>query len=188
MCTPNSKSNLLKMRRAGMRLVALVRKSSTVTEQQRGKFETTNTCIWRNHWSTKGSGDGGESTRSGILHTTQTGCTSYKIANSLWHICEGFRWCPFLNDPPLQNKLWRVLVRGHLNPVVATGNLQKAFLQVRIREADRDAMCLHGCRDKHFPLTTLWFTRPFFGLTSSPFLLGELWRHTLATGRRKSQR
>ena len=53
-----------------------------------------------------------------------------------------------LNDclhagPPLQNKLWRVLVRGRFNPVVVSGDLQKAFLQVRIEEAYHDAMRFH---------------------------------------------
>ena len=84
---------------------------------------------------------------------------------------------PSLNDclhagPPLQNKLWSVLVRGRFNPVAVTADLQKAFLQVRIREADRDAMRFHWRRDEHSPLETLQFTRALFGLTSSPFLLG----------------
>ena len=84
---------------------------------------------------------------------------------------------PSLNDclhagPPLQNKLWSVLVRGRFNPVAVNGDLQKAFLQVRIREADRDAMRFHWRRDEHSPLETLRFTRALFGLTSSPFLLG----------------
>ena len=88
-----------------------------------------------------------------------------------------FDGAPSLNDclhagPPLQNKLWSVLVRGRFNPVAVTGDLQKAFLQVRIREADRDAMRFHWRRDEHSPLTTLRFTRALFGLTSSPFLLG----------------
>ena len=70
---------------------------------------------------------------------------------------------PSLNDclhagPPLQNKLWSVLVRGRFNPVAVTGDFQKAFLQVRIREADRDAMRFHWRRDEHSPLETLRFT------------------------------
>ncbi|XP_048580704.1 uncharacterized protein LOC116619237 isoform X2 [Nematostella vectensis] len=55
------------------------------------------------------------------------------------------REAPSLNDclhkgPPLQNKIWDVLVRGRFNTVAITGDLQKAFLQVRVRECDRDAM------------------------------------------------
>ena len=104
-----------------------------------------------------------------------------------------FDGAPWVNDclhagPTLQNKLWGVLFRGRFNPVAVSGDLQKAFLQVRIKEADRDAMRFHWCRDEHSPLTTLRFTRALFGLTSSPFLLGESSRHILATGRRKSQK
>lgn len=53
-----------------------------------------------------------------------------------------------------------------------TGDLQKAFLQVRVKEADRDAMRFHWRRDEQSPLETLRFTRPLFGLASSPFTLG----------------
>lgn len=88
-----------------------------------------------------------------------------------------FDGAPSLNDclhagPPLQNKLWNVLVRGRFNPVAINGDLQKAFLQVRVRETDRDAMRFHWRRDEHSPLETLRFTRALFGLVSSPFLLG----------------
>ena len=88
-----------------------------------------------------------------------------------------FDGAPSLNDglhadPPLQNKLWSLLVRGRFNPVAVSGDLQKAFLQVRIKEADRDAMRFHWRRDEHTPLPTLRFTRALFGLNSSPFLLG----------------
>ena len=88
-----------------------------------------------------------------------------------------FDGAPSLNDslhagPPLQNKLWSVLVRGRFNPVAINGDLQKAFLQVRVRETDRDAMRFHWRREEHSPLETLRFTRAVFGLASSPFLLG----------------
>ena len=84
---------------------------------------------------------------------------------------------PSLNDclhagPPLQNKLFNVLVRGRFNPVAVAGDIQKAFLQVRVRADDRDALRFHWQRDEHSPLETLRFTRALFGLASSPFLLG----------------
>lgn len=46
-----------------------------------------------------------------------------------------------LNDclnagPLLQNKLWDVLVRQWSYPIAVAGDLKKAFLQVRIKEAD----------------------------------------------------
>ena len=48
---------------------------------------------------------------------------------------------PSLNDclevgPPLQNKLWKVLVRGRFHPVALAGDIRKAFLQVRIHVQD----------------------------------------------------
>ena len=50
-----------------------------------------------------------------------------------------------LNDclhpgPPLQNKMWKVLVRQRTYPVTLTGDIMKAFLQIRIREAERDVL------------------------------------------------
>ena len=55
---------------------------------------------------------------------------------------------PSLNDclhpgPPLQNLLWNVLVRACLYPVLLTGDLQKAFLQVCIEQEERDALRFH---------------------------------------------
>ncbi|XP_068691046.1 uncharacterized protein [Montipora foliosa] len=48
---------------------------------------------------------------------------------------------PSLNDcleiePPLQNQLWKVLLRGRFYTVALAGDIQKAFLQVRIRPED----------------------------------------------------
>ena len=84
---------------------------------------------------------------------------------------------PSLNEclhpgPNLQNKLWDVLVRGRFHPVALAGDLQKAFLQVRIQENDRDALRFHWRKDPKSDLETLRFTRALFGLVSSPFLLG----------------
>jgi hypothetical protein len=84
---------------------------------------------------------------------------------------------PSLNDclvgPPLQNKLWSVLVRGRFHPVCLSGDLRKAFLQVRISSGDRDVLRFHWLKDINTDeIQTLRFTRALFGLTSSPFLLG----------------
>ena len=84
---------------------------------------------------------------------------------------------PSLNDclhpgPPLQNLLWSVLIRARFYPVLLTGDLQKAFLQVRIKEEERDALRFHWKFKGHSEIETLRFTRALFGLTSSPFLLG----------------
>jgi hypothetical protein len=72
----------------------------------------------------------------------------------------------------LQNKLWSVLVRGRFHPVAVSGDLQKAFLQVRIKAEDRDALRFHWKPNSQAQIQTLRFTRALFGLAPSPFLLG----------------
>ena len=75
--------------------------------------------------------------------------------------------------PPLQNLLWSVLVRNRFHPVALVGDLKQAFLQVRIRQEDRDAMRFHWLKDlKTKQVEMLRFTRALFGLAPSPFLLG----------------
>ena len=82
-------------------------------------------------------------------------------------------------DLPLQNKLWGVLTRCRFHPVLVAGDLRRAFLQVRIREVDRDALRFHWIVDKHSKeVETLRFTRVVFGLAPSPFLLnGVIQQH-----------
>ena len=91
---------------------------------------------------------------------------------------------PSLNEclhtgPPLQNKLWSVLVRNRFHPVVVAGDLRRAFLQVRVRETERDALRFHWLTDKETnEVQTLRFTRVVFGLAPSPFLLnGVIHQH-----------
>ena len=93
---------------------------------------------------------------------------------------------PSLNDclhtgPSLQNKLWNVLVRGRFYPVALSGDLQKAFLQVRIKADDRDALRFHWQESAGAKVETLRFTRALFGLTTSPFLLGGVIDSHLST-------
>ena len=62
------------------------------------------------------------------------------------------------------------------------GDLHKAFLQVRIRETERDALWFHWIVDKHYrKVETLRFTRVLFGLAPSPFLLGGVIQQHLET-------
>ena len=91
---------------------------------------------------------------------------------------------PSLNDclnagPPLQNRLWDVLVRMRFHPVALTGDLKQVFLQVRIKQAERDALRFHWKPDIDVNVETLRFTRALFGLTCSPFLLGGVIEHHL---------
>ena len=98
---------------------------------------------------------------------------------------------PSLNEcleigPPLQNQLFKVLVRGRFHPVVLAGDICKAFLQVRIRPEDRDVLRFHWLKEKNPQhVCTLRFTRALFGLVSSPFLLAGVLKHHLDTCREK---
>ena len=74
--------------------------------------------------------------------------------------------------PPLQAKLWDILVHQRMYPVAVTADIEKAFLQVRIRECERDALRFHWQCGEQSELETLRFTRALFGLAPSPFLLG----------------
>ena len=83
---------------------------------------------------------------------------------------------PSLNEclnpgPPLQNRLWDVLLRQRAYPVVVTGDIRQAFLQVRIREKERDALRFHWRSSEDNEIQTFRFTRALFGLAPSPFLL-----------------
>ena len=83
---------------------------------------------------------------------------------------------PSLNEcldagPLLQNQLWKVLVRGRFYAVAIAGDIPKAFLQVRIREEDRDALRFHWISTEHpEQVRKLRFTRALFDLGPSPFL------------------
>ncbi|XP_046862794.1 uncharacterized protein LOC124456378 [Xenia sp. Carnegie-2017] len=99
---------------------------------------------------------------------------------------------PSLNDclypgPPLQNKLWSVLVHHRSFPVVLCGDIEKAFLQIRIREQERDALRFHWKSDSQPEPLTYRFTRVVFGLTCSPFLLGGVLEHHLETWKQRCQ-
>ena len=64
------------------------------------------------------------------------------------------------------------MVRGRFHSVALNGDLQKAFLQISVRESDRDALRFHWQRDGQSDVETLRFARVPFGLAPSPFLLG----------------
>ena len=94
---------------------------------------------------------------------------------------------PSLNEcletgPPLQNQLWDVLVRNRFHAVAIVGDLRQAFLQVRIRESDRDALRFHWLKDLETrEVEVLRFTRALFGLAPSPFLLAAVIQEHLHT-------
>ena len=87
---------------------------------------------------------------------------------------------PSINDclesgPSLYNKLRDILVRNRMLPVALTGDMKQAFLQIRIREHERDALRFHWIEDREtLKRMVLRFTRPLFGLIQSPFILGAV--------------
>jgi hypothetical protein len=84
---------------------------------------------------------------------------------------------PSLNEclypgPPLQNQLWNILVRARFYPILSTSDIEKAFLQIRIREQERDSLRFFWRSPGSEETTVYRFTRALFGMTCSPFLLG----------------
>lgn len=63
------------------------------------------------------------------------------------------------------------------------GDIKQAFLQIRIRQEDRDALRFHWVDREMRQVETLRFTRALFGLAPSPFLLGAVVQQHLETER-----
>ena len=82
----------------------------------------------------------------------------------------------FQNDcletgPSLQNLLWDTLLRSLCKTILLYGDIEKAFLQIRIRECERNF--LHFQWVKNCDLNYVGidrFTRLVFGLTQSPLI------------------
>ena len=45
--------------------------------------------------------------------------------------------------PPWQNSLWDIIIRSRFRPILLCGDIEKAFLQIRIRESERDVLRFH---------------------------------------------
>ncbi|VDL83183.1 unnamed protein product, partial [Nippostrongylus brasiliensis] len=100
-----------------------------------------------------------------------------------------YKDCPSLNDvlhqgPLILPDLYGLLIRFRTSPYVAISDVEKAFLQVRLNEQDRDATRFLWLRNLHEPVTesniiSLRFTRVTFGLNVSPFLLAATIYHHL---------
>ena len=83
------------------------------------------------------------------------------------------------HGPPLQNSLWDILIRSHFRPILLCRDIEKAFLQIRIRESERDVLRFHWVKNSDPSVIEInRFTRLVFGLTQSPFILeGTLKEH-----------
>ena len=81
--------------------------------------------------------------------------------------------------PSLQNLIWNTLVRNRMQAVMLSGDLKQAFLQIRIREQDRDVLRFHWPKDRDLQKLEIYrFTRAIWGLNQSPFLLeGTIEKH-----------
>ena len=82
-------------------------------------------------------------------------------------------------EPPLHKMIHDILLRIRVSPIVLAGDIRQAFLQIVIRETERDALrfiWIDNLDDKN-PVI-LRATRALFGLGPSPFLLGVLWKNT----------
>ena len=77
--------------------------------------------------------------------------------------------------PPLQPLLWDILIRARMSTHLLLADLQKAFLQVGLKDDDRDAFRflfnINGVEEH------LRFTRIPFGVEASPFMLGATLQH-----------
>ena len=93
-----------------------------------------------------------------------------------------------LNDclqtgPNLIPKLFNILVRFRLHPVVLVADIEKAFLMIGIAEGDRDKLrflWFENPSDVHSPITQFRFKKLVFGLRPSPAILGAVISHHLS--------
>ena len=95
---------------------------------------------------------------------------------------------PSLNDcletgPLLQPKLFDILVRNRFKRFVITGDVQKAFLQIRIDDRDQDVQRILWCSNLEDRLIKEFrCSRVIFRASPSPYILGatneNIWSNT----------
>ena len=98
-----------------------------------------------------------------------------------------YKYSKSLNDclhvgPPLQPMVYDIFIRFQMYPVALLGDIEKAFLQIRVSPEDRDVMQFIWVKNvKQEPpvLQTRQFTKVIFGSGKSPFLLGATIREHL---------
>ena len=98
---------------------------------------------------------------------------------------KGFKTEASVNDclhvgPLLNPVLCNILLRFRENRIALVGNIEKAFLNVEVDEADRDSLRFLWVKDidSEVHATVVYrFCRVVFGLNASPFLLNATLRH-----------
>ena len=64
------------------------------------------------------------------------------------------------------------MIRTRFRLVVICGDIEKAFLQIRIRENERDCLIFHWSEKANYDIIKIYrFTRLVFGLNQSSFIL-----------------
>ena len=72
----------------------------------------------------------------------------------------------------LQPFLFDILLRNRMNYYCITGDIKKAFLQIRIHPQDRDSLRILWYEDLITKqIKEYWFTRAIFGAGPSPYIL-----------------
>ena len=91
---------------------------------------------------------------------------------------------PNLNDwvysgPALTHTIFKILLRFRERKTALVGDIEEAFLKIRVQEQDRNALSLWiDIFEKDDPKLLLYrFCRVVFGVNSSPFLLNAFLRH-----------
>ena len=51
------------------------------------------------------------------------------------------------NQFPIANSLWNILIRSRFKPILLCGDIEKAFLQIRIRESEKDVLRFHWIKN-----------------------------------------
>uniref|UniRef100_A0A1I7WRD4 DUF1758 domain-containing protein n=1 Tax=Heterorhabditis bacteriophora TaxID=37862 RepID=A0A1I7WRD4_HETBA len=141
-----------------------------------------------------------DSPTDGILHYVphQAVITPQKETTKLRVVFDAsahYRGCPSLNEvihqgPLIMPELYGMLLRFRIPSYAIIADVEKAFLQVRLQEADRDATRCLWIRDISKPpegknIVAYRFTRVTFGINASPFLLAATIRFHLELGKEK---
>lgn len=94
--------------------------------------------------------------------------------------CRSSKKSPSLNDclykgPPLQTDIAAILIRFRLGNYVTVADIEKAFLQILLKDCDKDFTRFFFCSDIENPegkLDIYRFLALLFGTSPSPFILG----------------